>query len=103
MELKCPFNEDIHTKRLLIKSVEQFKDEETEAWHQIQMNMLIMGKDIGYYGSFDPRRKDEKLKMKIVKLTADEDWREEFKMRYEKAVEIMADVLDSTDKYLFVE
>lgn len=103
LELKCPFNEDIHTRRLLIKSIEQFQEEEPEAWHQCQMNMLIMGKKIGFFGSYDPRRKEEKLKMKIIKLSASEEWQSEFIKRHNAAIEIMSEILFDTDKYLFVE
>lgn len=103
LELKCPYNEDVHTKRLLIKSVQEFKEQENEAWHQLQMNMMIMGKDIGYFGSFDPRRKEEKLKMKIIKLQADIDWQSDFQARLDAALEIMSEILYDTDKYLFVQ
>lgn len=102
LELKCPYNEDIHTKRLLIKTLDQFKKEEKEAWNQLQMNMLIMNKDLGFFGSYDPRRKDQRLMMKIVKVPADLEWIEDFKVRYNAAVEIMADILESTDKYLII-
>ena len=103
LELKCPYNEDIHTRRLLIKSVEQFKDEEPEAWNQCQMNMLTMGKKIGFFGSYDPRRKEEKLKMKIIKLSASEEWQSEFIKRHDAAIEIMSEILYDTDKYLFIQ
>lgn len=102
IELKCPFNEDIHTRRLLIKTLDEFKEQEYETWHQCQMNMFIMKKDFWYACSFDPRKKERKLRLKIVKMTQCPEWVEDFKIRHEKAIEIMADILFETDKHLFV-
>lgn len=102
-ELKCPYSEDVHTRRLLIKTLDQFKDEEWEAWNQCQMNMFIMKKELAYFASFDPRRKDYNLQMKIVKFKADLDWQEDFKIRHQAAVELMAEILFDTDKYLVIE
>lgn len=101
-ELKCPYDENIHTKRLLIQSVDQFKNEEEEAWHQCQMNMFIMKKELCYYASFDPRKTDHKLRMKIIKIAACPQWAKEFQFRHDAAVDIMADILSETDKYLFI-
>lgn len=103
LELKCPYDEDVHTRRLLIKTIDQFKDEEWEAWNQCQMNMFIMKKSIAYFASFDPRRKEYELMMKIVKLKADEEWQADFKIRHQAAIELMAEILFDTNKYLIIE
>lgn len=103
LELKCPVDENVHMRRLLIRSVEQFKREEYEAYCQLQGNMYIMKRDFGYFASYDPRKKEEALRMKIIKLKPDLEWQKEFDERLTAAIEIMADVLFDTDKYLFVE
>lgn len=103
LEIKCPVDENVHIKRLLIKSVEQFKNEDYEAYCQCQGNMYIMKRKAWYFASYDPRKKDEKLRMKIIKLLPDVKWQEEYEERMSAAVEIMADVLYDTDKYLFIQ
>ncbi len=103
LEIKCPVDENVHIKRLLIRSVEQFMEEDYEAYCQSQGLMYIMKKKAWYFASYDPRKKDDALRMKIIKLLPDLQWQEEFEQRLEAAVEIMADVLYDTDKYLFVE
>ena len=102
-EIKCPYDENVHTRRLLIKSIDQFKEEEPEAWHQCQMNTFIMGKEACYYASFDPRRIDPTLRMKIIKIKACPVWQEDFKIRHDAAINLMADILFDTSQYLFVE
>lgn len=103
LEIKCPADENVHIKRLLIKSVQEFKDQEFDAYCQCQGNMYIMKKDWYYFASFDPRKKDEALRMKIIKLYPDLEWQLEYEGRMDAAVEIMADVLYETDKYLFID
>lgn len=103
LEIKCPVDETVHIKRLLVRSVEQFKEDDFEGYCQCQANMYIMKKDWWYFASYDPRKKDERLRMKIIKLFPDTDWQAEYEARITAAVEIMADVLFDTDKYLFID
>lgn len=101
-EIKCPYDENKHTQRLLIKTLDEFKQIETEAWHQCQMNMVVTDTDYCYYASYDPRKVDERLRIKIIKIPKCEDWRNDFEIRYNAAVEMMADMLYDTDKYLII-
>ena len=101
-EIKCPVDENEHIRRLLIKSIDQFKDEDYAAYCQCQGNMYIMKRDWWYFASYDPRKKDEALRMKIIKLYPDLGWQKEFDERLDAAVEMMADILYDTDKYLSI-
>jgi hypothetical protein len=102
LEMKCPYDEDIHTRRLLIKNLEEFIEQEKDIWMQIQMNIFIMNKEHGYFASFDPRRTDKKLRMKIIKVPACLEWQKEFEDRYDAAVELMAEMLYDTQQYLII-
>jgi hypothetical protein len=103
VECKCHWDGGKHMKKLLIKSVEEFKEEFKEEWMQDQMNMLVTKTDNCYSISYDPRKMNPRLRLKIIKVPADYKWQEEFNIRLTTATEIMADVLDSLDKNLFVE
>ncbi len=103
LEIKCPVDENIHIKRLLVRSLDQFKDEDYEAYCQCQGNMYIMKRAAWYFASYDPRKKDAALRMKIIKLLPDIEWQQQLEERIIAAVEIMADVLYDTDKYLFID
>ena len=61
-----------------------------------------MKRDWWYFASYDPRKKDEALRMKIIKLYPDLGWQKEFDERLDAAVEMMADILYDTDKYLSI-
>lgn len=103
VECKCHWDGGKHMKKLLIKSVEEFKEGFKEEWMQDQMNMLVSKVDNCYSISYDPRKKNPKLRLKIIKVPADHEWQEEFKTRLNAATKMMADILDSLDKNLFVK
>jgi YqaJ-like viral recombinase domain len=93
LEIKCPFNTDVHTRRLFLKTIQEFKESHFEEYCQCQMNMEVTGKNYCYFASYDPRRINPKLRMKIVKLQRDQEWVDEFKMRLEQALLILSDLL----------
>jgi hypothetical protein len=103
LEMKCPADENVHMKRLCVKTVEEFKKDDFEAYCQCQTGMLHLNRDAWYFASFDPRKKVPELRMKIVKILPDLEWQAEYKVRLEAAIEMMADMLYESDKYLFVE
>lgn len=100
VEVKCPFDTKIQTKRLLYKSVQDFKDNEWDTYCQCQMNMYIMGRDHSYFCSYDPRKVHKHLQMKIIKFQADSEWQIEFEKRLEAAIEMMREMLSDVEKYL---
>lgn len=102
-ECKCHYNGANHMKKLLIKSVDEFKDKFWAEYCQDQMNMVATGKQNCYSVSYDPRKKDEKLRMKIIRIPADQEWREDFETRLKEAVNIMAEVLSEINLHLFIK
>jgi hypothetical protein len=102
-EVKCHYNGANHMKKMLIKSVAEFKDKFWAEYCQDQMNMLVTNTDNCYSISYDPRKKDAKLRLKIIRVPADMDWRTDFHERLPKAIDCMADILDGVYKntYLF--
>ena len=103
LEMKCPYNGQIHMRRLRIKTIEEFKEKYFDDYCQCQMNMYVMKKDFCYYCSYDPRKMNHKARLKIFKIPADAGWVAEFEARFDAALEILREMLDSYDKTLFVK
>lgn len=102
-ECKCHYDGGKHLKKLLIENVEQFKDKFWAEYCQDQMNMKVMGKTSCYSISYDPRKKDPALRMKIIRIPIDQEWQIEFDTRLESAIDMMADILFGINKYLFIK
>lgn len=102
VECKCHYNGANHMKKLLIKSVDEFKDQFWTEYCQDQMNMLVTKTEKCYSISYDPRKKNPKLRTKIICVPIDKEWQDEFQIRLTAATEMMADILDSIDKYLII-
>lgn len=103
VECKCHYDGAKHMKKLLIKSVDEFKDKFWEEYCQDQMNMLVTETESCYSVSYDPRKISPKLRLKIIRIPIDQEWQEEFQTRLTAAIEIMADILSEIDKYLIVK
>ncbi len=65
-EYKCPYNPTNHAKHMLIRSVEDLKSANKEAYWQIVMNMLVWQLDWEFI-SFDPRFSGDK-RMHVVEI-----------------------------------
>lgn len=103
VECKCHWDGGKHMKKLLIKSVDEFKDKFWDEYCQDQMNMLVTGTESCYSVSYDPRKKNPKLRVKIIRVPIDHEWQTEFQTRLTAATEMMADILDNLDKNLFIK
>lgn len=103
VEIKCPYDTDVHTQRLLYKTVQEFREAEKKEWCQCQAQMKIMGRDFAYFGSYDPRKSFKPQQMKIIKLTADLEWQDDFEKRLAGAIQEMKTMIDDTGKYLMIE
>lgn len=102
-ECKCHYDGANHLKKLLIRSVDEFKDKFWKEYCQDQMNMKVMNKTSCYSISYDPRKKDPKLRMKIIRIPIDQEWQTEFEARLEAAIEMMADILSEINQHLFIK
>jgi len=103
VEMKCPYNTDIHTKRLLYKTIDEFKSSEWKEYCQCQCQMKITGADACYFCSFDPRKSYMAQQMKIIKIKANIEWQQDFDLRLTEAIKIMKTMLQDTEKYLIIE
>jgi len=101
-EVKCHYDGAKHMKKLLIKSVEEFKEKFWEEYCQDQMNMLVTETESCYSISYDPRKMNPKLRTKIIRIPIDQEWQTEFQTRLIAATEMMADILADVEKYLIV-
>lgn len=103
LEMKCPVNGYIHSKRLQIKTIEDFKETHWNEYCQCQMNMHIMDKDYCYFSSYDPRRVKPITRTKIIKVPRCTDWGAEFDARLDAALGIMCEMIENEEKFLFIE
>lgn len=102
-EMKCPYNTDVHTRRLLYKTTEEFKGKEWKEYCQCQCQMKITGNDLVYFCSYDPRKSYKFQQMKIIKVKADAEWQNEFDSRLTAAILLMKTMLQDSEKYLIIE
>lgn len=85
-DIKCPYNSDVHLENLFIRDVKTFEKRRWEYYCQAQMNMLIRNWGSFYFVSYDPRMPLD-LRLAVLEIFPNEDWRKEFKERLEKAIE----------------
>lgn len=69
IEIKCPWNTVNHIKHIMDSN--NFRSNFPEYYWQMQMNMLVTGKDKAYFISFDPRI-DEESGMFIKEIVRDQ-------------------------------
>lgn len=70
LEIKCP-NSDTHIGYLQIKTAQDLKQEAPDYYWQCMSLMMITGSLHWYFVSYDPRFKNERLKLHIAKIAAD--------------------------------
>lgn len=85
IEIKCPYNFENHIQNLLIKDEAELLKERKAYWWQLQMNMLVAGKEEGMFISYDPRM-DGKNKMAIIPVHLQSNTKEVIDAVLEKAV-----------------
>lgn len=101
-EVKCHYDGAKHMQKLFITSIEEFKDQFWEEYCQDQMNMIVTGTESCFSISYDPRKSNSALRLKIIKVPACPEFRLDFDKRLDAALEILADYLEKMDKYLIV-
>lgn len=100
-DFKCPYNTAEHVKNLLLKSQEDFKNERWEYYCQGQMGMYVRGWKEFRFVSYDPRMVQPELRLKILTVTPDDEWREEFKMRLDKATDRLLEIVEQLKPHVF--
>lgn len=85
IEIKCPYNFENHVQNLLLKDEFELLKLRKAYWWQLQMNMVITGKEEGMFISYDPRM-DGKNKMSIIPVNLQPDSKEILDEAIDKAV-----------------
>jgi hypothetical protein len=89
IEIKCPFASKNHTSNLFIEDQWGLKSEHKEYYIQMQVNMMAAKKEKGYFISYDSRKLQPSLSLKIIEVAIDEQMVSEIKMRYAEAMKIL--------------
>lgn len=71
IEIKCPWNTEVHQDYLLFDSPMQLKEYNLQYYAQIQMNIIVTECSFCDFVSFDPRTVPEK-QLKILRIPRDE-------------------------------
>lgn len=93
LEVKCPYASENHVSILLCDTVEDLRKFNEAYFTQPQGNMFVTGAKWCDFISFDPRCKNVKFQMKIIRIERDETFIKELEIRLEKASEIMNDLI----------
>lgn len=101
-DVKCPFNSAEHVKNLLLKSVDEFKEERWEYYCQGQMLMYIRKWKQFHFVSYDPRMIEKKFKLRTLVMYPDSEWVKEFNLRLGMAIEKLGEMVNEVDGELSV-
>lgn len=70
LEIKCPFHSENQVDYILLTDHHDLKRMHPEYYWQIQSNILFANRKKGWFASFDPRFKEDKLKMNPIEVPA---------------------------------
>lgn len=71
-EIKCP-NSDTHLYYKAYVNSDNFQEELPKYYDQCQSNMLLAGRELCYFMSFDPRFNDENRQVHLIEIKRDQD------------------------------
>jgi predicted phage-related endonuclease len=78
IEIKCPFNSINHIETIRTNGVPK------QYAHQVQGHLMVTGREWCDFVSYDPRIKDEGLRMHIIRVERDQDLIDEMEARIEE-------------------
>lgn len=87
LETKCPESKTHFEYLQSLQKPEHLKEVYPEAYWQVQGSMYLTGRSCWYFVSFDPRYKNEKLRMIILKINRNQQDIEALEMRLKQAVQ----------------
>lgn len=94
LEMKVPWNPNIHTANLLMNDQWDLKEKHPLYYAQVQMLLAIFKAPVWDWVSFDSRKKLDHLKMKIIPVYPDRNFQDELDMRLDAAIKIKTEMLD---------
>lgn len=86
VEIKCPYNSEIHFDHLDFKDQFDLKEYNFNNYAQVQFLMMITGAKDAHWVSYDERFMDPSLKMKIVEIKPDIKFQNNLAVRIEMAI-----------------
>ena len=92
IEIKCPFNSGIHVSYCRITDP---KDLPKAYWWQMQMGMMVTNKSSCYFISYDPRVRNEKNRMHVLVVPADEEAHSLLALKLRLAINEKKSILES--------
>jgi len=93
LEIKCPYNTTIHNRNLRLKTAQDLKELHKDHYVQLQIEILALKKQKGYYVSYDPRNSGP-LQMKILEVARDEEMIKEILYRKNEAIKVLNSFFD---------
>lgn len=94
IEIKCPYNTINHIAHFELKNSADLLELSKAYYTQMQVEMIALKRDFGYFVSYDPRCSDL-LQLKILKVNRDEDFIKLINERYKAALKILNDKIDN--------
>lgn len=85
LEIKCPYNNDVHLKYLQIESPQDLFAVEKKYYWQVQQNLFVTGRKWWDWMTYDPRMSGN-ARYNIVRFERDEDLMSEIEKRLERAI-----------------
>lgn len=93
-DFKCPYNSDIHLANLQLKSAEDLLKQHKDYYIQAQSNILFCDWDQFDFVSYDPRFRDERLRLKILTIYPDKCMIGDIKERLAAAEEVKQQIIN---------
>lgn len=93
IEIKCPWNTEVHQDYMLFESAEDLKDYNLQYYVQMQLNMMVTDTHHGYFISYDPRMEGAQ-QMKVLRVDKDEAICEQLAQRVALAEKYMHNRID---------
>ena len=98
IEIKCPWNSDVHLDYCLLETPEQLKELKLQYYAQIQLNIMVTGSNYGDFVSFDPRMQKH-LQLKVLRCPKDEEFCKMLQERIELAKQYIYERIDKLNDY----
>lgn len=92
-DMKCPYNSAEHLKNLTIEGSEGLAVERWEYYCQLQHAMIIRGWECAYFVSYDPRFVYDHMKLRVIPVLPNPEWRKEYNARIPKAIDLLTDMV----------
>lgn len=91
IEIKCPYSTANHTENLFLIDEVDFREKHEDYYIQMQVNMIAANVEKGFFVSYDPRKLQKSLKLKIIEVQKNKELCNEILFRYKEAIKIVSE------------